>query len=71
MANAFIVNGQITDRKKSTVWVAGRLTPVGLFIPYQCSDLCVHQMAGAPHVYTCGSQSVVLDQQHPLDPATN
>lgn len=46
-----------SDRKKFTIWVTGHLTLSTL-----CSDLSVHQMAGAPHVCICGSQSVLLSR---------
>ena len=49
---------------KIQVWAAGPL-----LLPTWCNDLCVHQMAGCPHGYSHGSQSVVLDQQHPLPQA--
>lgn len=61
-------NAQITDRKKTMLCVAGLPTQAG---PIRCSDLCVHQMAGAPHIYIPGSQSLVLDQPHHLHLGTN
>lgn len=54
--------------KKTTLCVAGLPTQAG---PIRCSDLCVHQMAGAPHIYIPGSQSLVLDQPHHLHLGTN
>lgn len=51
--------------------IVGPLTLTGPLIPTWCSDLRVHQMAGAPRVYKGGSQTVVLGRARRLPRGTN